>query len=332
MRLLRKILIPFAAIYYLVTSIRNTCYNKGFLKSKTYDFPVIVVGNLNVGGTGKSPMVEYLINLLKNHYRLATLSRGYKRKTKGFFLADQNTKTSDIGDEPMQFYRKFPELHVAVDEDRQHGISGLREQVNPEVIVLDDAFQHRRVEGGLNIMLTAYKDFFYDDYLLPVGNLRESRQGAQRSDIVIVTKCPDSLSQETRNTIKNKINKYTDSTVFFSKIAYRNVVMNETSEIALNQLLKFTLVTGIANPKPLINYLKSKGLQFESKVYGDHHNFSYEEIDSLRKEKLIITTEKDYVRLKDELTNCYYLPIQASFLDRGELLNEIVLNFCASGV
>ena len=189
MKLLRKLLFPFAVVYGVITTIRNFLFDIGFLKSYAFPLPIIAVGNLSVGGTGKTPQIEYLIRLLSGKYRVATLSRGYKRQSEGFLLADASVNAAILGDEPFQFFQKFPAIQVAVDADRKNGIEQLLSQKNPpEVILLDDAYQHRKVKAGLYILLTADGDIYAKDYLLPTGNLRESRNGAQRAAIVVVTK------------------------------------------------------------------------------------------------------------------------------------------------
>ena len=205
----RKILFPFSFLYFFIISLRNYFYDVGILKFFSFEIPIIVVGNLSVGGTGKTPMIEYLIRLLSENYKVATLSRGYKRKSKGFVLANAETDVLEIGDEPYQFLKKFPKIQVAVDANRKRGIENLLTQKNaPDIILLDDAYQHRKVKAGFYILLTAYEDFFFDDFILPVGNLREDKSGAKRADIVIVTKCPLAISIMEQEKIRNKIIKY----------------------------------------------------------------------------------------------------------------------------
>ena len=326
---LRKILYPFSIIYDIVTSVRNFFFDKGVFKSKSYDFPVLAVGNLCVGGTGKSPMIEYLIRLLKDDFRIATLSRGYRRKSEGFVLGNPTSTASDLGDEPMQFHQKFPEIKVAVDGDRQNGISKLLQQVNPDVVLLDDAFQHRKVTAGFYVLLTKYDSLFVDDLILPAGNLRESKRGAKRANIIIVTKCPEKLSSEEKARIRKKISPASSQQVFFTCISYANeIIANEGSKLLTSlKNIRFTLVTGIANPKPLVNHLNSLGLNFEHISYKDHHNFSDKELSELSKKQLIVTTEKDYMRLKNSLTNVYFLPIVTKFLDDKHAFDKSVLSF-----
>ena len=331
MKLLRYILFPIVPIYFLVTWTRNKFYDLGWKKSKSYNFPIICVGNLSVGGTGKSPMIEYLIRLLKTDYKIATLSRGYKRETSGFKLAENSDTAKTLGDEPFQFYNKFGEdILVSVDADRQHGISSLIESNNkPDVILLDDAFQHRKVKAGYNILLTTFNDLYANDFVLPTGNLREPKSGAKRANIIVVTKCPTNITNKDREHIKSRLKPTKEQHVFFSSIQYSNKVYSLTNEKVLSQLKTFTLVTGIANANPLIDFLNSKGLEFNHLNFKDHHTFSVKEINNLSKLDCIITTEKDYMRLKSEKKlkgKLFYLPIEIS-IDKKEAFNNLVLEY-----
>ena len=221
MNLVRKFLFPFAILYGFITSIRNFFFDKGILKSYSFDVPVIAVGNLSVGGTGKTPQIEYLIRLLSSKYKVATLSRGYKRKSEGFVLADAHSNASILGDEPFQFYTKFPNIQVAVDANRKNGIEQLLSQESkPDIILLDDAYQHRKVKAGFYILLTSYGDLYADDFILPTGNLRESRSGAQRANLVIVTKCPENLSLDEQQKIKEKLKLSVSQELYFSFIVF----------------------------------------------------------------------------------------------------------------
>lgn len=334
-KILRYLLFPIVPIYYLVTWLRNKRYDFGIKKSTSYDFPVICVGNLSVGGTGKTPMIEYLIRLLKTDYRIATLSRGYKRQTKGFVVADTNATANTIGDEPFQFYQKFDDVIVSVDADRVHGISELMALQNPpEMILLDDAYQHRKVKAGFYILLTSYDDIYTDDILLPTGNLREPRQGAKRADIIVVTKCPENLSESDKEKIRRKINPLQHQEVFFASISYSEYISNSEHRMDLKILNNkpFTLVTGIANPKTLVSYLKSLNLEFEHLNFKDHHDFSEMEIDRLKQKSLIVTTEKDMMRLQPYFNKeeaIYYLPIEIK-IDRPIQFNALVRSFVKS--
>ncbi|MBJ7879084.1 tetraacyldisaccharide 4'-kinase [Gelidibacter salicanalis] len=332
MKLVRYLLFPVVPIYYMVTWLRNKLYDLGIKKSTAYNFPVICVGNLSVGGTGKTPMIEYLIRLLKAEHHVATLSRGYKRQTKGFIIADQTATPMSIGDEPFQFYQKFDDIIVSVDADRVHGISQLTALQNaPEIILLDDAFQHRRVSAGLNIMLTAFDDLYTEDILLPTGNLREPRQGAKRADIIVVTKCPENLSDQKKKDLVNKMKPLAHQEVFFGSISYSNDIRTSKDSVALSTLKSkaFTLVTGIANPKPLVAHLETLGLQFEHLQFKDHHDFSDRDIDHLKTKGIILTTEKDMVRLQSrfaESKSLYYLPIEMK-IDRAQHFDQLIREF-----
>lgn len=332
MYLLRKLLLPIVPVYYVVTWMRNKLYDVGVFKSTEYNFPVIAVGNLSVGGTGKTPMIEYLVRLLKEDRTLATLSRGYRRQTKGFLLANDETTVEDIGDEPFQFHSKFEDLLVCVDEDRRHGIAELRKLKSaPEIILLDDAFQHRKVKAGFYVLLTSYPKLYAKDILLPTGDLREPRSGAKRADVIVVTKCPNNLDEVEKTEIIKQLNPREGQEVFFSSIDYSSVLKGQKGDMSLDLLKgrKFTLVTGIANPKPFLQYLESFKLDFKHLNFKDHHDFSESEIAMLKNEELIITTEKDYMRLSPHFKhqdNLFYLPIEVK-LDRAELFNSKVKTF-----
>ena len=236
MKLIRFLLFPIAVIYDIVTRVRNFLFDVELLKSKPYDIPVIAVGNLSVGGTGKTPQIEYLIELLKNDYKIAVLSRGYKRKTKGFIILNDYHTAKDVGDEPLQFFKKFPQITVAVDADRVNGINKILEIDKPDVVLLDDAYQHRKVKAGFYILLTKYSELFIDDFLLPTGNLRESSIGVKRTDCIIVTKCPMNMSMADKQKIKSKVNKISNQPVFFTSINYdENLYGSE--KLSVNDLI-----------------------------------------------------------------------------------------------
>ena len=329
MKILRYILFPFTPIYFIATWLRNKLYDWGLKKSMSYDLPVICVGNLSVGGTGKTPMIEYLVNVLKDDFKVATLSRGYKRKTDGFQLANENVTAEIIGDEPFQFYSKFKnEVVVAVDADRQNGIEQLKKE-NPEVILLDDAFQHRKVKAGFNVLLTTFSSPYFKDIVLPTGNLREPKWGAKRADVIVVTKCPMDLSESDKKDITKRINPGAYQHVFFSSIVYSDSISSAENNIPLKNLKSFTLVTGIANAQPLIDFLKAKNLDFEHLNFKDHHDFTANDIVSLEKKKMIVTTEKDFMRLKQYISlkdKLFYLPITVN-IDSAPKLNQLVKKF-----
>ena len=336
MKLLRYILFPIVPFYYLVTWFRNKLYDFGIKSSRSFNVPVICVGNLSVGGTGKTPMIEYLIRLLKNDYKIATLSRGYKRKTKGFVIADKNINVEDIGDEPFQFFKKFKDLIVSVDANRRNGIEHLLKlKQKPDIILLDDAFQHRKVKAGFNILLTSFDNLYSNDIVLPTGNLREPKSGAKRANVIIVTKCPNSISDSEKNKIKSRLMLLMHQHVFFSSIVYSNTIKNTDEEMPLEDLKgrKFCLVTGIANAKPLVEYLNSEGLNFEHLNFNDHHEFSENEIELIKTKELIITTEKDFMRLEPYFKGknmIFYIPIETSLDNASEfdgLVKTFITNF-----
>ena len=331
MILLRKILFPFAILYGWITQIRNFLYDTGLLKSYIFDLPIIAVGNLSVGGTGKTPQIEYLIRLLSDQYKVATLSRGYKRQSKGFVLADKQANALTLGDEPFQFYQKFPNIQVAVDANRKNGIAQLLLQnEKPQIILLDDAFQHRSVKAGFYILLTAYGDLYCDDWMLPTGNLRENRRGSKRADLIVVTKCPKSISEAEQQKIKMRLG--TNQPVFFSSIDYDASVYSQSATIKVSEIRTTAkvLLAGIAKPQIFFNHLKSEN--DITMTFSDHHSFTPMEIETIKSQtgnRLIITTEKDYMRLNGSLpaSQLYYLPIKTSFITQRKNFDQAILAF-----
>ncbi|WP_442787348.1 tetraacyldisaccharide 4'-kinase [Flavobacterium suncheonense] len=333
MNFFRKLLFPLAVLYGFVTSVRNFLYDKGILKSYSFDLPVIAVGNLSVGGTGKTPQIEYLIRLLSDRYKVATLSRGYKRKSKGFVLADAGADAAVLGDEPFQFHQKFPNIQVAVDANRVNGITQLLSQnEKPDVILLDDAFQHRKVKAGFYIMLTAYGDLYCDDLILPAGNLRESRTGVKRADVIIVTKCPPQLTLIQQNEIRSRLQLKQHQQLFFTFIAYEESVSSEEKSMPVKEIATVDkiLLAGIAKPDSFFAYLQAA--QDATMTFPDHHDFTQLDIEKIKekaKNKIIITTEKDYVRLKGKLRKeqLFCLPIKTSFLSHQEDFDKSILDY-----
>ena len=331
MNFLRKILFPFSILYGCIMAIRNFLFDKGILRSYSFEVPVIAVGNLSVGGTGKTPQIEYLIRLLAPNYKIATLSRGYKRKSEGFVLADANSTAEILGDEPFQIHQKFPQITVAVDADRKNGIEKLLSlKDKPEVILLDDAFQHRRVKAGFYILLSAFDDLFCDDFLLPTGNLRESRKGAKRADVIIVTKCPKDLSEIAQQNIINKIGL--EVPIYFSYIDYDDMVYNpnETKKVVEIKSIDKLVIAGIAKPEPFFNYLEVS--KEDCLVYPDHHFFTekdLQQIENRAKNKIVITTEKDFVRLSNQnlKSSIYYLPIKSDYISNKDLFDAEVFSY-----
>jgi len=334
---IRLLLYPFSIIYNGITGLRNILFDKGILSSYEFNVPVINVGNLSVGGSGKTPQIEYLIRLLQKDYKIAVISRGYKRKTKGFLVADKHSTPTTIGDEPYQIYQKFKDIIVAVDEDRVRAVRNVLNNFSPEVILLDDGFQHRRIKAGLNLLLTPFASPFFKDFVLPAGNLREARKNAERADIVLVTKIPNELKQRTLKLYQQKISNYTNAPVFFSKINYDTKIISRQASLSISELTEYQilLVTGIANPKPLNSFFSEKSINFDSLKYGDHHHFSKSDIQRIKQKfeqipsakKLLLTTEKDYVRLQSHFENdLFYLPIQTEIIDNKQF-NEKILDY-----
>jgi len=316
MKVLRKLLFPLAVLYGWITGFRNFLYNKGVLESREYKTPLVCVGNLSVGGTGKSPMIEYLISFLKDEYRIAVLSRGYKRETNGFLEVTQTHTAMQVGDEPLQFKKKYPQITVAVCADRRTGIEKLQE--NADVILLDDAFQHRKVKAAFTILLTPFHDLFTADYMLPTGNLREPRSGSQRANCIVVTKCPPRVPYAKLQEIEFQMPIYNHQKLYFSAIGYASQIYNASEGLPLDYLRDkpFTLVTGIADPSPLVNFLRNENFNFTHEKFPDHHNFSSVEVEKLKQKEIILTTEKDFMRLQSKIEKfaMYYLPIETVLL------------------
>ena len=335
MSALRKLLFPFSLLYGLIIRCRHWCYDRGLFTSTFFPFPVICIGNLSVGGTGKTPMVEYLIRLLQTNHSIATLSRGYKRTSRGFMVADKDTTVEELGDEPFQYHQKFSSVKVAVDANRVRGVSRLYSEYKPEVIILDDAFQHRKIKAGLTVLLTAYHKLYTDDALLPVGDLRDLKTRARKADIIVVTKCPDHLTGEKRDEIYKKIAPRETQELFFTGIRYSDYLTNGRQRILLEscKAMPFTLVTGIADPGPMVRFLENKKFSFQHMKYRDHHFFTEEEIKALNKlEQQVVTTEKDFVRMGSRLKNGWYLPIETYFINakEGTRFNERIHDYIKS--
>jgi len=310
MKGLKFLLAPFSLIYWCITAFRNFLFNKKVKRSLSFSLPIINVGNLSMGGTGKSPHTELLIRLLKDNHHLATLSRGYGRKVYGFQIANDNSSAHSIGDEPYQFYRKFgTEITVAVDADRVNGVSEIcYQKPETDLVLLDDAFQHRNIKPGLNIVLTDYSNPYCNDYVLPVGTLRESRSGSKRADIIIVTKCPSDFAIAEQKISRQKLKAESHQKVFYSRVVY-GAIKGLTNFNSLNKNQKsIVLVTGIARAQPLLNHLEQKYNVLKHFQFADHYRFKKKDIveihDILIKfandEPVVVTTEKDAMRLLGE--------------------------------
>jgi len=319
MQLLKKIAFPISLIYGLVVYLRNLLYDGGFFSAKASKTPTICVGNLSVGGTGKTPMIELIISHFKDTHKIAVLSRGYQRKTKGFVMATSNSTVEEIGDEPLQVYSKFPEVVVAVDADRQHGILVLEKRVQPDLILLDDAYQHRKIKPSFSILLTTYDNLYPDDWYLPTGTLRDSKKEAKRADLIIVTKCPLNLSEVEQSRIIKKLNPKPFQQVLFCTFIYNKNLKGFKNGLSLADLKdkKVTLVTGVANPEPLVAFLESEEISFEHLLFRDHHFFTEKEIDLFNTKPYVLTTEKDYMRSKGKVNNLYYISVKHQFFGDG---------------
>lgn len=339
----RYLLLPFALLYWLAIGIRNFLYDIKLSRSTGFGLPLICVGNLSVGGTGKSPMVEYLVFLLKDKYKVATLSRGYKRKTRGYALANEYTTALEIGDEPMQFHLKFPSVPVAVGEERMVAIPQLlHDRPDTQAIVLDDAFQHRAVIAGLNILLTECSNLFTRDFYLPVGELRDLKRSYRRADIIVVTKCNLNLTDEARRKMIDEIRPLAHQQVFFTAIQYGRLyhITNHTSR-EMDRNTQVLLVSGIANPRPLVAMLEERGINASLMQYSDHHIFTIDDLKAIKKRfegmvspgRIILTTEKDAVRLvkfKQELADLplFVIPVRHHFLfNEGGKFDQRVVDF-----
>ena len=342
----RYILFPFSILYGLIIRFRNCLFDKKIIRSAAFNFPIICVGNLALGGTGKTPMTEYLVRMLSTNYKVATLSRGYKRKTKGFALADENTTAVDIGDEPMQLYRKFPQINVSVAEERLVGIPQLLHDCpETEVIILDDAFQHREVRAGMNILLTDYNNLYTRDFILPAGDLRDVKSSSKRAQIIIVTKCPSFLTEAEKKEITNELNPEVTQSIFFTKISYDSPYhLFEKTPHFLEPGMHVLLVCGIANPRHLQDALTTYTASYEILSFDDHHIFSLDDLDVIKKQfhnmhvekKIILTTEKDGVRLakyEKEFSGLpiYVLPMRHAFLfEDDQKFEEMIESFVKS--
>lgn len=343
LRSFRLILLPISILYGLVLKLRNKLYDKGTFYATSFNLPIINIGNLSVGGTGKSPMVEYLISMLKDSYHLATLSRGYKRRTRGYVLANEYSTALEIGDEPMQFHMLHPEIAVSVGEERIEVIPQLLyDRPNVNVIILDDAFQHRSLKAGLNILLTDFNNLYTRDYYLPTGDLRDNIKSADRADIIVVTKCPPRMTVGEKEKITDELSPLIHQKLFFSCIRYGipyHICSKQKREMEMYS--EVLLVCGIANPDPLNKYIHQKVNIYEGLYFSDHHIYTIDDLNEIlvkyRKmqgvDKFIITTEKDAVRLikfQKELQDIpfYVLPISVEFLFEDEMkFRELIFNF-----
>ena len=340
---MRYLLIPFSFIYGSITSIRNLLFDYGIFKSQTHNIPIICIGNLSVGGTGKTPHTQYIINLLKTDYKVAILSRGYGRKTSCLKYVEISSTAQEVGDEPLQLKQNNPDCLVVVEKNRNKGVKQiLNDFPETDVILLDDGYQHRWIKAGFNILITPYASPYYKDSLMPVGNLRESKKGAGRANAIIFSKTPENSNPTEKKGMVKKLNLFAHQKAYFSHINYctwRCISTNE--EFTSDEHYSIILVSGISNPSPLLNYLQNKGHKVKHLKFADHQNYTSNDIANILEKynkdssakKLILTTEKDATKLrvfeKDFGTaNVYYIPIEIDFEDK-EKFEKQLLNYVA---
>lgn len=339
--ILRIILFPFTILYRGIIIVRNLLYDLGLLKSISFDVPVISVGNLNTGGSGKTPMTEYLIRQLQPFIAVGVLSRGYKRKTKGYRNVSPNEPYTNTGDEPLLIKKKYPKTAVAVGEDRALSIPKmLQTHEDLQLIILDDAFQHRGVSPYRHILLTEYHNLFTRDYLLPMGRLREPRANARRADIIVVTKCPPDLSPEDMESVRKEIRPASHQHLFFSTLQYHTAynVFHTDERILLDGKTAF-LLTGIANPEPLTRFLNEKEVRYFHRKFPDHYSFTRHDVASMietfekmeEQKKIFLTTEKDLIRLEPHFRyfiqkkiDIFALPIEVEFLGDSNQFIQLI--------
>ena len=328
MKKFKILLYPISLIYGITVGIRNILFDIGILDSRIYKIPTIGVGNLSIGGTGKSILVDYLINLFKSNYNITTLSRGYNRDTKGFVHADSKSTAYEIGDDPFQFYSKHPEINVVVCEDRRKGMNIILKKLHQtELCIWDDIYQHRFVKPGLMILTTTYDKPYTKDKILPLGKLRESISSSKRADVILINKCPVNISNLEREKFTNSLNLFEHQKVYYSSLTYSEEIKSKSISLDINHLKEkdFVLVTGIADSSYLVKFLKDRNLVFSHLKYKDHYNYSKSSIDKIKRiseGKYILTTEKDFgkLKLKIDSDNLFYIEVSLKFLnDNNEL-------------
>ena len=343
---MKRLLLPISLLYSFVLFLRHKLYDWKILKSKSYNIPNICVGNLNLGGTGKTPHIEYLIRLLSDKYDTAVLSRGYGRKTQGYLLANDTHTHNDIGDEPLQYFTKFNNIKVAVDESRCEGMERLFQENNPpQVVLLDDAYQHRKIKPGLNILLTDYYSLYSDDHLVPAGNLRDIKKAAQRAEIIVVTKSPNVITPYYRRDVENKLKPLPHQKVFYSYIEYLDFqpLSKISHEMDIKEAKTVLLLCGIANTYSLEDHIKRKYNTISKIKFNDHHNFTEKDVDmiiekynnTIGKNKVIVTTEKDAMRLintsfinKFDDIPVFTIPIKIKFhKEEGTSFDDEILKY-----
>lgn len=336
------ILKPLSWLYSGVTGMRNLLFDRGCCKSASFDIPVMCVGNITVGGTGKTPHTEYLVSLIKDSVRTAVLSRGYGRATSGYLLADSTSDSRSVGDEPFQIHSRFPDICVAVCEDRAEGVRRLLSETDTQAVILDDAFQHRRISPSLNILLTDWNRLLTDDCVMPAGRLRESAKGRRRADIIIVTKCPDSITSDDMDCLSSKLAVKPGQKVFFSTFSYGQPY-SFTDGSPLESDAGILAVTGIAQPMPLVRKIESDGRKVKLLAFPDHHDYSardigkiQSELDAMGPDTVIMTTQKDAARLRSmELpaglaSRIFIMPVSVRFIKGGQEFDNLIINHLES--
>ena len=338
---MRYLLLPFSFIYGSITAIRNLLFDYGIFKSQSYTIPIICIGNLSLGGTGKTPHTQYLLDLLKSNYKVAVLSRGYGRKNSNLQFVEITSNAFKVGDEPLQLKQNNPECLVVVEKNRNKGVKKiLKDFPETEVILLDDGYQHRWIKAGFNILITPFTSPYYKDYLMPVGKLRESKKGVSRANAVIFSKTPENTNPTLKKGMIEGLHLFAHQEAYFSGIEYHKFkCISNNTELEENNPYSITLVSGIANTNPLIKYLEEKGHSINHLKYSDHHNYISNDIDTILAKynadksikKLILTTEKDATKLKQFLpqfkyVNFYYIPIEIK-IEHSEKFKKQILDY-----
>lgn len=340
-KFLRWILLPISLVYTIIVWVRNILYDNGIFKGQSFEIPTIVIGNLAIGGTGKSPMTEYLIRLLQDQYKIATLSRGYGRKTRGFRFVETSSTALEVGDEPLQFKTKFPNITVAVSENRCFGVSKL--QSNHDLIILDDAYQHRKLTPGYSILLFDFQSLFRPIITLPTGDFRDNFSATKRADIIVITKCPNHIEPNQKTHIEHLLRKYNTCPIFYTNIGYSQPIGANGEAFSTDLCnLDIILFCGIANPTPLVEYLEGLQNNIQLIQFADHHNYREEDFDKIIKayqtsnstQKIILTTEKDMQRVdKQKFANLplFYIPIHLQSSDHQDItLDHFIENYIKS--
>ena len=338
---MRHLLFPFSFIYGSITAMRNLLFDYGIFKSQSYTIPIICIGNLSVGGTGKTPHTQYLLDLLKNNYKTAVLSRGYGRKNSNLQFVEITSNAFEVGDEPLQLKKNNPKCLVVVEKNRNKGVKQILKYFpETEVILLDDGYQHRWINAGFNILITPFLSPYYKDYLMPVGKLRESKKGVSRANAVIFSKSPENTNPTLKKGMLEKLNLFSHQKAYFSVTKYHKFKsISNNTELEKLEKYSITLVSGISNANPLTEYLQESGHYINHLEYSDHHNYSIHDIDNIlakhraeeSTKKLILTTEKDATKLRQfshhfKDINFYYIPIEIK-IDQSETFKKQILDY-----